>query len=141
METGLDIYENIRIANWLAEDGIDYIHSSQMNYAAKSSKYPGDTTVEYIREKIVKQLPLVIPGSIVSIEDAQNAMNLGADIIAIGRAAIGNKNVPSCFENKQELPYATPFAEAHLREIGISEALIDYVKNAPPLKSLHIVQQ
>lgn len=140
METGLDIDENCQIANWLAEEGIDYIHSSQMHYAFQTSKYPKITMTEYLRSKITSQLPLVVAGSIAGIEDAQKAIESGADIVAIGRAAIGNKNLPEYFRKGQRLPFPTPYSEAHLREIGVSDALIDYVKSAPPLKSLHIVQ-
>lgn len=60
METGLDIDENIQIANWLSEDGIDYIHSSQMVYTARTVKYPETTTVEYLRSQINQALPLMI---------------------------------------------------------------------------------
>ena len=141
IETGLDIDENIQIVNWLSEDGIDYIHSSQMHFDLNTTKYPEVTTIEYLRSRIKPQLPLVISGSVTSIENAEKVMELGADIIAIGRAAIGNKNVPDYFKNRQALPYQMPFAETHLQEIGISEGLIDYVKNAPPLRSLNIVQQ
>jgi len=141
IETGLDIDENIQIANWLAEDGIDYIHSSQLNYATLTVKYPEETTIGYLRSHITSQIPLVIPGSITSIDDAGKAMDLGADIIAIGRAAIGNRNVPEYFEQHRELPYKTPFPEQHLQKISISEGFIDYVKNAAPLRSLNIVQQ
>jgi 2,4-dienoyl-CoA reductase-like NADH-dependent reductase (Old Yellow Enzyme family) len=125
----------------LAEDGIDYIHSSQMYYAAVTAKYSEKTSIEYLRSHITRQLPLVIPGSITSIDDAEKAMDLGADIIAIGRAAIGNKKVPEYFEEHRELPFKTPFSEKHLEETGISKELINYVKNAPPLRSLNIVQQ
>lgn len=141
LETGLDIDENIQIANWLAEDGIDYIHSSQMNFDVNTTKYPEKSTIEYLRINLKPGIPLVIPGSISSIEDAEKAMELGADIVAIGRAAIGNKELPNYFKNRQNLPNHTPFTESHLREIGIGEGLIDYVKNAPPLKSLNIIQQ
>lgn len=141
LETGLDIDENIQIANWLLEDSIDYIHSSQMHYAVNTTKYPEKSTIEYLRKNLNQKLPLVIPGSISSIQDAEKAMEMGADIIAIGRAAIGNKNLPYHFENRQPLPNHTPFTESHLRKIGVGEGLIDYVKNAPPLRSLNIVQQ
>lgn len=141
MDTGLDIDENIQIANWLAEDGIDYIHSSQMHYAVKSLKYPDQTITEYLRKHITTKLPLVIPGSILSADDAGKALRMGADIIAIGRAAIGNKQLPETFQKRASLQHTMPFSEDQLRTIGISEGLIDYVKNAPPLKSLHIVAQ
>lgn len=140
IETGLDIDENIQIANWLAEDGIDYIHSSQMHYATKTLKYPEITTVEYLRKQITTPLSLMIAGSIVSREDTEKALQLGADLLAIGRAAIGNKNLPTYFQNRQKLLFETPFTEKHLQETGISENFIDYVKNAPPLRSLNIVQ-
>lgn len=140
METGLDIDENIQIANWVSEDGIDYIHSSQMDYTAKSSKYPDTTLTAYLRKQIRKDIPLMIAGSIHSIEDAQTALASGADLLAIGRAAIGNPNLPKYFLSGRNLRFRTPFTESHLKNIGISEAFLDYIKNAPPLKSLHIVQ-
>lgn len=139
METGLDIDENVQIANWLAEDGIDYIHSSQMHYAAKSVKYPESTLAEYVKQRLADGLLLMIPGSVWSADDVVGAMNLGADLVAIGRAAIGNKNVPEYFQKGEDLPHRTPFSVDTLREIGISEAFIDYLENAPPLRSLQIV--
>ena len=138
---GLDIDENIQITNWLNDDGIDYIHSSQMHYAAKTSKYPKKLTVTYLRSNINPKLPLVIPGSITRIEDAENAIASGADIVALGRAAIGNKKVPLYFEQERELPFQAPFSESNLLETGVSRAMIDYLKTAPPLKSLNIVKQ
>lgn len=139
METGLDVDENIQVVNWLAEDGIDYIHSSQMHYKATLVKYPEQTLIEYLRARITRTLPLIIPGSINAIEEAEEAMKLGADIVAIGRAAIGNKALPTDFKERKPLAHHTPFHEPTLREIGISDHFIDYIKNAPPLKSLHIV--
>lgn len=139
--SGLDIDENIQITNWLTDDGIDYIHSSQMHYAAKTSKYPKKLTVKYLRSNINPKLPLVIPGSITRIEDAENAIASGADIVALGRAAIGNKKVPLYFEQERELPFQAPFSESNLLENGVSAAMIDYLKTAPPLKSLNIVKQ
>lgn len=140
MEKGLDIDENIRIANWLAEDGIDYVHSSQMSHKARSVKYQEVKIVNHLRKHLLSELPLVLAGGINSIEDAEEAMGSGTDIIAVGRPAIGNQKVPAYFKRREPLPCATPFNEQHLRSIGISDHFIDYVKNAPPLKSLNIVQ-
>ncbi|MCB0601598.1 MAG: tRNA-dihydrouridine synthase [Saprospiraceae bacterium] len=139
IETGLDIDENIQIANWLAQDGIDYIHSSQLDYAVRTNKYPQLTTISYLRDQLSSALPLIVSGSINSMEAAQKAMELGADVVAIGRAAIGNKKVPAYFKKHQPLPHQTPFSIRQLQDIGISEAFIDYIKNAPPLRSLNIV--
>ncbi|MDF7819251.1 NADH:flavin oxidoreductase [Runella sp. MFBS21] len=140
LETGLDIDENIQIANWLAEDGVNYIHSSQLNYESHSVKYPEKNLIEYIRSGLISSLPLAAAGNIKSLEDAQKAMDLGLDIVAIGRAAIANIDLPKYFEKNEALPFKTPFSEEQLIGIGISEGFLDYLKNAPPLKSLAIIK-
>lgn len=141
LENGLDIDENIQIINWLAEDGIDYVHTSHLFYTATTQKYPDTMALSYLRQHITAKLPLVGVGGIVTVEDAEKAMELGADIVAIGRAAIANKNLPTYFKNRQALPYHTPYQEEQLKEAGISQHFIDYLKYAPPLASLHIVSK
>ncbi|MBI3520197.1 MAG: NADH:flavin oxidoreductase [Bacteroidetes bacterium] len=141
LETGLDIDENIQIINWLAEDGIDYVHTSHMSYAANTSKYPDKIALSYLRSKITSTLPLIGVGGILSSVDAEKAMEYGADIVAIGRAAIGNKQLPKYFKEGKTLPNHTPYSESVLKEIGISDNFIDYLKNAPPLASLKIIAE
>jgi 2,4-dienoyl-CoA reductase-like NADH-dependent reductase (Old Yellow Enzyme family) len=139
LETGLDIDENIQIINWLVEDGIDYVHASHMIYTARSSKYPDKIALQYLRCKITSTLPLIGVGGIFSCVDAVKAMELGADIVAVGRAAVGNKQLPKYFREGKILPNHTPYSESLLKELGISENFIDYLKNAPPLASLKII--
>lgn len=139
LETGLDIDENIQIVNWLAEDSIDYVHTSHMSYTANATKYPDKIALQYLRNKITPTLPLIGVGGILSIGDAEKAMEYGADIVAVGRAAIGNKQLPKYFKEGKTLSNRTPYSEALLKELGISENFIDYLKNAPPLASLKII--
>lgn len=141
LETGLDIDENIQIANWLAEDGVDYIHASLLDCSANTVKYPTENVIKYLRKGLSTDLPLIIPGGITSVEAAEMALTNGADFIGIGRAAIGNRNVPNYFQNKETLPHSMPYSSKKLKEIGISEAFADYIKNAPPLKSLNIINE
>ena len=141
METGLDIDENIQIINWLADDGINYVHTSHMSYQANTTKYPEKNALQYLRSNISSSLPLVGVGGIVSSADAEKAMEYGADIVAIGRAAIGNKNLPKYFKENQQLPNHTPYSETLLQDLGVSKYLIGYLKNAPPLASLKIMEK
>ena len=140
-DTGLDIDENIQIANWLGRAGVNYVHSSQMNYAMPSVKYGDELVLSYLRKHIDSNLPLVMPGSINSVEDAEKALELGADFVAIGRSAIAHIKLPELFLNREQLPFSTPFSIAHLKEIGISDAFVDYLMSAPPLRSLNIVEK
>lgn len=139
LETGLDIDENIQIVNWLAEDGINYIHTSQIDYDAKSVKYPDKIALQYIKGKINKNLPLIGVGSITSIDSAKKAIEYGADIVAIGRAAIGNKELPKVFSKGAELPYQNPFSEQQLKELGISQNFISYLRKMP-VANLNVVK-
>lgn len=141
LETGLDIDENIEIVNWLAEDGIDYIHISHLFYDAKSVKYPNETALTYLRKNINTDLPIICAGSIVNVEDAKKALDLGADIIAVGRAAIGNTKLPEYFSKGENLPNKTPYTQENLTKIGISPDFISYLKNAVPLASLNILKK
>jgi len=128
METGLDMDENIQISNWLADDGIDYLHVSHLQYDSPSIKYPDQIALQYISTRIDKDLPLVCAGGITTVEDANKALEYGADIVAIGRAAIGNVNLPGYFAQNEELPFTMPYSENHLREIGIGEDFLNYFR-------------
>ena len=139
LETGLDINENIQIINWLAEDGIDYAHVSHMNYAAKSIKYPDKIALAYIRREIDRKIPLIAAGSVTSIESAEQAMDYGANIIALGRAAIGNAKIPERFASREPLSSHTPYLEKDLLKLGVSKDFIHYMKTGIPISSLRIV--
>jgi len=140
-ETGLDIDENIQIANWLTEDGIDYLHISHMFYNAPSVKYPDKIALQYIRQHFNKEIPIICAGSITTIEDAHKALDYGADIVAFGRAAIGNDKLPEHFLKGVSLPSKTPYSETDLLKIGVSHDFMGYIKKSIPLSSLNILRK
>lgn len=138
LETGLDIDENIQITNWLTEDGIDYVHISNLDYTSNSVKYPERNALQYVKSKISNSIPLMGVGGITNFSSAEQAMEFGADIVAIGRAAIGNKNLPKLFEKGEKLPAQNPFPESLLKELGISGDFIGYLRKMP-VASLNVV--
>ena len=138
LETGLDIDENIQIVNWLTEDGIDYIHMSLLDFTSNSVKYPERNALQYVKSKISNSIPLIGVGGITNVSSAIQAMELGADIVAFGRAAIGNKDLPKLFEKGEELPLQNPFSESGLTELGISHDFISYLRKMP-VASLNVV--
>jgi 2,4-dienoyl-CoA reductase-like NADH-dependent reductase (Old Yellow Enzyme family) len=127
MRTKLDIDENIQIMNWLVEDGIDYAHDSQWDYTAMSSKYPDKVALEYIRQQVDSRVPLICAGKVTSVADAEKAMGYGADLVAIGRAAIGNARIPERFARREPI-LQPPYPEKDLEKIGVSKAFIGYLK-------------
>jgi len=138
VETGLDIDENVRIMQWLAEDGIDYGHVSHMDFAARSAKYPDRIALSHIRAGVDGALPLMCAGGVKNRSDAERALELGADLVAIGRAAIGNAHVPDKLAKKLALE-TTPYSRASLSSLNVSQDFIRYITSAGPLASLNIV--
>lgn len=138
LETGLDIDENIQIVNRLTEDRIDYIHMSLLDFTSNSAKYPERNALQYVKSKISNSIPLVGVGGITNVSSAEQAMEFGADIVAIGRAAIGNKDLPKIFEKGEKLPLQNPFSESSLIELGISGDFISYLRKMP-VASLNVV--
>jgi len=138
LEMGLDIDENARIMQWLAEDGIDYGHISSLDFRAPSVKYPDRAALSHIRAGVARALPLICAGSVRSRLDADRALELGADLVAIGRAAIGNARVPDKLAKGHAL-VSTPFPRPLLEALSVSQDFIRYMTSSIPVSSMHIV--
>lgn len=137
-DAGLDLDEGIQVMNWLAEDGIDYGHVSQLDLATASMKHPGEAAFARIRAGVHRALPLIAAGGITDSADLDRAVTLGADLVAIGRSAIGNTRVPARLAAGEPLA-RTPFSRDALAQVAVSPDFIDYLATAPPLASLRIV--
>ena len=71
--------------------------------------------------------------------DAERALDLGAELVAVGRAAIGNADVPARFARNEPLTLM-PYAAERLRTLQISADFLRYLTTAIPVSSLGIVQ-
>ncbi len=138
-DTGLDLDENVTVMRWLAEDGIDYGHVSSLDLFAPSAKHPAQTVIEYVRPRIDRALPLMCAGGVMSRAKADRALELGADLVAIGRGAIGNADVPARFARGEALR-AMPFPRSELEALGVSDGFLRYLTTAIPVSKLGIVE-
>lgn len=137
MDAGLDIDEGIQVMRWLADDGIDYGHISSLAAAGASQKYPEQVALTRIREGIGPDLPLMVAGGIDSLASAQAALDLGADLVAIARAAIGNADVPERLARDEALT-PTPYLPEALNELAVGADFQHYLRNGP-VAAMHIV--
>jgi 2,4-dienoyl-CoA reductase-like NADH-dependent reductase (Old Yellow Enzyme family) len=138
LDTGLDVDDNVRILEWLAEDGISWGHISHFDYGARSVKYPEQPLLTLIRERVNTALPLMIAGGVKSRSDAERALELGADLVAFARAAIGNAQLPAKLAAGERLA-ETPFSRSHLERLAVSDAFIRYMTETQPVASMNIV--
>lgn len=127
---GIDIDEQIKLTNELGKLNIDYIHMSlhdafkKPNHVTSSSQ----SLLEWIKARLSPNIPLIVAGKIASIADADKAIALGADFVAIGTAAVGNPDWVNKV-NAGETLIAAPYSTTHLENIGFTTACIDYLRS------------
>ena len=74
---------------------------------------------------------LAVAGKLYSAADCQRAVDAGADIVAVGRAAITNHDFPRLAKDPTFAMRTLPVPRATLRAEGLSESFIGYMGNWP----------
>jgi 2,4-dienoyl-CoA reductase-like NADH-dependent reductase (Old Yellow Enzyme family) len=126
---GLDLDESLQLAAWLAEDGIDFLHVSLWDVFKHSTKYPDKHPLPLYRAAVPREVPIITAGSIWTREDAEKALALGADAIALGRAAIANPDWPREAQDASWQPKRPPLTAVELRERALSNGFVNYMRN------------
>lgn len=73
---------------------------------------------------------LAVAGKLYTAADMQRCIDAGADIVAVGRAAITNHDFPDQTRNNPSFTMRElPVAKATLMDEGLSEAFVGYMKN------------
>ena len=126
---GIDFDESIQLAKILAEENADYIHLSPWDAFKKPEKYPhGEKTIIGFFRDAIPHTPIIVAGNIWSATDAEKAIAIGADIVAIGQAAIGHADWPTLVKDKSSEPSPPPYTVRHLLEQGLSQSFVEYMK-------------
>ncbi len=114
----------------MSEEGADYIHVSPWDALKRPDKYANKdkTLITYFREAVPINTPILVAGEIWTGQNANKALDLGADIVALGRAAIGIPNWPSLVQNQDTPMPSPPFTIQQLRDEDLGEHFIDYMK-------------
>ena len=88
---GITMGDTIQLVDILANQGLDYLHVSLMDFFSTARRGVDDTDktrVQYLLETINNRVPLIGVGSIYSAEDARKALDYGVPLIALGREII-----------------------------------------------------
>jgi 2,4-dienoyl-CoA reductase-like NADH-dependent reductase (Old Yellow Enzyme family) len=94
-EPGIRWEHTEALIEMLCAQPIDFLHASLWDFRMKGIKgdWP-DTTLERIVQTTRGRLPVMAAGLIRQASDAEEAMALGADFLAIGRAALSQPDWP-----------------------------------------------
>ncbi len=123
---GIDLDETLQVARWLVEDGAEVLHLSLWRAARNTTKRPDTHATPLFREAVGPSIKIVVAGAIWTHEDAEAQLALGADAVALGRAAIANHDWPAKVD--AATLHRAPVAPARLMEEGASAAFVEYLR-------------
>lgn len=125
---GLDLDESLQVAAWLAEDGADFLHASLWNGRAPTHKRPDAHPLPLLRDAVGSALPLVAAGAVTTPDDAAHLLDLGADLVAVGRAAIANPDWASRAGHPGWTPTAFPLSPEALAAVDVAPPFVTYLR-------------
>jgi len=71
---GQDLDDNLQVAQWLAEDGVDFIHASQWDVTKMSTKRPDEHPLTLLRAALPREVAILTAGKIWTREDGEAAL-------------------------------------------------------------------
>jgi 2,4-dienoyl-CoA reductase-like NADH-dependent reductase (Old Yellow Enzyme family) len=85
----------------LANAGADFIHVTEFE-AWKPAFENGSESMIALARRYAPNVTVIANGSLHDIDRAGEALELGADIVALGRGALANPDMPKVLENRNE---------------------------------------
>ena len=132
---GLKTSEIVTVYEWLVAGGkVDFIDMSMWDVRkeAADEEFAGRGLTEIFAGIDRKSTRLAVAGKIYSAEDAQWAVDNGADMAVIGRGAILHHDFPKRVEaDSTFVVRPLPVSASVLRDEGLSDAFIGYMGNWP----------
>ncbi len=125
---GLDLDESLEVARWMAEDGADFVHASLWNAEATTKKRPEAHPLLLLRQALPAPIAIFTAGSIWTIDEAKRAMDRGADIVALGRAAVMNPSWPDEARAPDFQPRRPPMSAEELIALDVSPLFVEYLR-------------
>jgi 2,4-dienoyl-CoA reductase-like NADH-dependent reductase (Old Yellow Enzyme family) len=129
---GIVLEETAAVAAGLAEDGIDYLHLSLGDAFARSVRDPTVHPIEVIRAAVPAELPIIAAGKIWTPAEASAVLQRGADMVAIGLAAIVNPDWGARMPDPDWSPIRPPQTAEQLAAAGVTEPFLAYLRDGWP---------
>lgn len=125
---GLDLDETVQVARWLCDDGADFIHLSLWRSERMTTKRPTEHPIPLFRAACPAEVAIIAAGNLWTAADGQAALDLGADLIALGRAAIANPDWPREASQAGWEPRRPPLTIDELIARGASPEFAGYLR-------------
>lgn len=130
-EPGIALADTKKLINALCKTEIDYLHVSLSDYQQTSMRdnHATQSVLEQVIDYVDTRKPLIAVGSVYDLVDAENIVNSGANLVAIGRQLlIDNKTI----EKWQAGQTANALYNIHGQtDLHIPKALHDVIISRP----------
>ena len=125
---GLDLDESLQVARWCADDGADFVHVSLWQALLNTKKRPSEHALPLFRAVLPSDVALFVAGAVWTRAEAQSLVDKGADVVALGRAAILNPRWPLLAERDPSFaPVRPPVTRAFLEQQALSPRFAGYM--------------
>lgn len=125
---GLDLDESLDVARALADAGIDFLHASLWDVTRNTIKRPGEHALGLLRAALPSDVRLIAAGKVWTREDAEEVLDRGADLVALGRAGIVNPDWPRRCADPTYVARRPPLSAAELAARAVSPVFADYLR-------------
>lgn len=125
---GVDLDETVQVARWLADDGVDFIHLSLWDVNRRTRKRPDVHPIALFREALPAHVRVVVAGKVWTRADAERCLELGADMVALGRAGIVNPDLPRACEDAAWTPRRPPLTPEEYAARDVSPRFLAYLR-------------
>jgi 2,4-dienoyl-CoA reductase-like NADH-dependent reductase (Old Yellow Enzyme family) len=133
----MDPDENVKLAAWLCEDGVDFISvslfaPSAAKHVTKKHAERGETKplVQLFREACPKDVVVMACGGVNQASDVEDLKKLGIDVAVMGKTAISTPDFPRLVQENPdyEVTVFPPYTREHLASVDTSDAFISMIQ-------------
>ncbi|EXX87751.1 NADH-dependent flavin oxidoreductase [Paenibacillus darwinianus] len=130
---GITMDDTLRLVDALAEQQLDYLHVSLMEFWSKPRRGADDskTRIQWIRERIAGRVPLIGVGSIHTAQEALEALQSGVELIALGREIIVEPDWVEKVWNGQEADIRTTLSAEDQHRLVVPDPLWQAIMHTP----------
>jgi 2,4-dienoyl-CoA reductase-like NADH-dependent reductase (Old Yellow Enzyme family) len=113
---------------------IDFLDISLWDCFKKPNdeQFQNTTLLEYFKDLDFKNVKWTVAGKITNAVEVQQILDAGVDFVTIGKSAILHHNFPKLvIENPNFTPISIPVTEQHLKDEGLGDKFVSYLKKWP----------
>lgn len=132
-QMGVD--EHLQLAQWLCNDGADFISLSLFQPCATyvtpaHAELPeSKPLMQVFREACAKDVVVMACGGVKSGDDLRRLAEMNIDVAVTGKTAIGTPDFPRQLEKNPdfEVTVEQPWSSEHLASVDVSPPMVDYL--------------